>query len=327
MATEDAQKHMSPETVEDYFTIGIPTAVALSDSLRARLEIDPNREELRLICPAHGSDPDVTAYENLSFERISVLGEQGEWFVLTVDATVRHYEAYVLIESIVDQMSGGASFRHAISESLSSLKELLAGRTKLSDETQAGLIGELLLFEHVLSVESAQQTIEAWLGPMGEEHDFGFPAFDVEVKTTRAEGRVHIIGSDTQLQPSGPRPLYLLSIQITRAGLALQAFSLADLVTRLRNVLGSDRRLFDKALSRIGWHDLDADLYREKFILRSEPRAYLIDDDFPAITTQRLDLVVPHRSLLSAVSYKIDVTHRPHALPPGPINTFCEDRN
>jgi len=317
-------QHLSPETVEDYFRAGVPAGFTLSAELRARLEIDPPHHELRLICPATGATPDVTAFERIEIERTAIVGEQGEWFILRVRADRMHYEAYVLIESIVDQLRSGASFRHSVSESVAGLKGLLASRKRLTDEKEAGLIGELLLLRHLIVSEGEDAAVQSWLGPLSEEHDFGFETIDAEVKTTRSEGRIHQIGSENQLQPTGDRPLYLVSIQITLAGQAENAFTLGDLISSVRQHLERTRRTFDSALERLGWVDADADLYRSRFQLRAEPRAYLVDADFPAITGARLDSAVPQRHLVSSVSYRVDVAKLPHATAPHPIRDFCE---
>ncbi|TAP44620.1 PD-(D/E)XK motif protein [Arthrobacter sp. S39] len=321
----NARNHLTPDTVEDYFSAGVEAAFSLSNKVDAVLEVDPRHQEMRLISPASGADPDVAAYERIGVERIGIIGKPGDWFRLVVDATRMHYEAYILIESIVDQLESGASFRHAVSESLSGLKGLLAGRRRMSEEKETGLIGELLILGHAIGLQDEDAAVGAWIGPRSEEHDFGFEDFDAEVKTTRSEGRSHIIGSDSQLQPAPGRPLYLVSVQITLAGVAAAGFTLPELIATTRDRLDRSRRVFDIALQGLGWADADADLYRDKFQLRSTPRAYLVDPDFPAITGPRLDQVVPQRGLVSAVSYRIDVSHLPFTAPPAPLNNFCEE--
>lgn len=319
------RNHLTPETVEDYFTAGVAAAFSISDKVDAVLEIDPSHQEIRLVSPAAGADPDVTAYERIAVERIGIVGKHGDWFRLVVDATRMYYEAYILIQSIVDQLESGASFRHAVSESLSGLKGLLAGRRRLSDEKEAGLIGELLVLGHAIEHSGEESALEAWLGPLSEEHDFGFDGFDAEIKTTRSEGRNHIIGSESQLQPAPGRPLYLVSIQITLAGAAAGGFTLSELIETTRGMLEDSRRTFDAALQRIGWADGDADMYRTKFQLRSKPRAFLVNPEFPAITGARLDQVVPQRGFISAVSYRVDVSHLHFKMLPAPFADFCED--
>ncbi|WP_198169786.1 PD-(D/E)XK motif protein [Agromyces laixinhei] len=287
--------------------------------------IDPTRNELRLITPAAGSEPEVTAFERIAIRRVGLPGDAREWFELAVDATDMHYEAYVLIESIVDQLRSGATFRHSVSESLEGLKDLLAKRKKLTDEKVIGLIGELLVLDHVVAAYGEDVAITAWLGPLAEQHDFGFPDFDAEVKTTMSEARSHVIGSDTQLEPVPARSLYLVSVQITRAGAAVKGFTLPELIAAVRGRLDTTLRTFDNALDGLGWHHSDADLYRARFQLRSTPQAYFVDGDFPAITSKMLDAVVPNRPLVGGVSYRIDVTQLPFASAPEPLTDFCEE--
>lgn len=315
--------HLDPRSVEEYFRLGVPAAFVLHHAPVVRMEIDPEDETIELTTPAVGSDPDVTAFERLSFSRVAREGE--EWFRLRVDAREMRYEAYVLLESVADQLRAGASFRHAVSEAVVSLKDLLASRRRLTEEKELGLIGELLVLRHVIASQGEIDAMAAWLGPLAEEHDFGFPAFDAEVKTTKSESRIHLIGSETQLEPSPGRPLRLISIQLTRAGNAADGFTLAALILDIRSSLDQTRRTFDLALEGLGWHDADADLYRNRYQLRTVPRAYDVDDDFPAITSARLDAVIPNRSHVGGVTYRVNVTDLAHTSVGSPLDDFCEE--
>lgn len=322
MTEMETPERMDPAIVESYFRLGFPARFTLLEEPQTVMTIDPTRDEVRLETPAHGSEPDVTAYEHISVEAVD--RADGRWYELRVDASDSRYEAYVLVVSVADQLRSGASVRHAVSEALAALRDLLKSRKGLTDDKVAGLIGELLVFEHLLGRLDEGAALAGWLGPLAEEHDFGLPEHDVEVKTTKSESRVHVIGTEHQLEPVPGRPLYLLSVQITRAGAAADAFSLPDLIGRIRGRLLSGLRTFDRALEGLGWRDDDADLYRTRFQVRSQPRAYLVDDRFPAITSARLDDVVPQRPLVSAVSYRIDASSLQHAAVPAPLDSFCE---
>lgn len=313
---------MEPAIVESYFRLGHPATFVLLDQPVATMTIDPIREEIRLETPALGSSPEVTAMERLSVK--TVQRHDDTWFELRVDAADARYEAYAFVVSVVDHMRVGSSVLHAVSEATSSMKDLMRARRSLTDEKVAGLIGELLVFNHVLDELGEDAAIASWLGPLAEEHDFGLPDFDAEVKTTRGEGRVHLIGSEYQLQPSPERPLYLVSVQITRAGAAEEGFSLPDLVISTRERLTS-HRAFDPALERVGWRDVDADLYGTRYQLRSQPRGYLVDEDFPAVTSRLLDSVVPQRALVTSIAYRVDVSKLPFDGLPAPLSDFCEE--
>lgn len=322
MTEMETPERMDPAIVESYFRLGFPARFTLLEEPLTVMTIDPTRDEVRLETPASGSEPDVTAYEHISLELVD--RADGRWFDLRVDASDSRYEAYILVVSIVDQLRSGASVRHAVSEALAALRDLLKSRKAMTDEKVAGLIGELLVFEHLLETLGEGEALAGWLGPLAEEHDFGLPEYDVEVKTTKSESRVHVIGTEHQLEPVPGRPLYLVSVQITRAGAADDAWSLAELIARIRGRLTSAMRSFDRAIENVGWRDIDADLYRTRFQVRSVPRAFLVDEGFPAITSAGLDAVVPQRSLVSAVSYRIDVSTLDHSAVPAPLDTFCE---
>jgi len=319
---DDHPSHLDPRTVEEYFRLGAKTAFDLHSDPTVRMEIDPSLETIELTMPALGSDPEVTSFERLVFSRFVNAGD--EWFLLRIDAKDMHYEAYVLVESIVDLLRSGASFRHAVSEALISLRELLASRRCLTDEKVLGLIGELLVLQHVISSSGEQIAIGSWLGPAAEEHDFSFRCFDAEVKTTKSEHRVHVISSETQLEPSPDTPLHLISIQITRAGTAAESFTLPSLITDIRESLDQSLRTFDSALEGLGWRDADKDLYKVRYQLRSVPRAYLVNAQFPAITSARLDAVVPNRPSVSSVSYRVNVSDLTHSTIGNPLHDFCE---
>lgn len=315
--------HLDPRSVEEYFRLGVKTAFTLRADPVVVMEIDPARDEIELRTPAVGSEPDVTAFERLSVVRIQREGT--EWFRLVVDARDMHYEAYVLLESIAEQMKSGASFRHAVSEAASSLKDLLAGPSRFTEEKILGLLGELMVLTHAIDALGEECAISAWLGPLAAEHDFAFAHFDAEVKTTKSESRVHVIGSETQLEPVRGRPLYLVSIQLTRAGLAEQGFTLQSVIADTRTRLDLTRRTFDAAIAGLGWRDKNADLYRVRYQSRSKPRAYLVDDEFPAITSARLDRVVPQRPHVASVTYRVDVTDLGYTAIGAPLDDFCED--
>jgi hypothetical protein len=317
-------QHLTPETVDAYFRAEAATRFPLSHKVSALLDIDPIYQRVILHVPAVGELPDVSAYERIGVQRTALAGFGGQWFRVDIDAEGMRYEAYLLAESVVDQMQYGTTLRHALSEAFEALKELLAKRKRLTDETEAGLIGELLLLSYVIDQLGEDSAMIAWLGPDAGEHDFGFESFEAEVKTTRSEARVHVIGSETQLLPSPQRPLYLISIQLTLAGKGQDGFTLPQLVDEVRAKTDRSVRLLEDCLETAGWRDDARDLYKTRFQYRSRPRAYLVDPGFPAITRPRIDEVVPQPVHVSGVSYRLDVTDLPFAAAPAPLNGFCE---
>lgn len=311
MTTEDDR--LSPDSLEHYFSAGVPTQHVLCEDPEVRLRIEPGRETLTLRARYDGTMPDLRGLRHVAVDVED--HEDGTWALIRIDARNMHYEAYGVTVAVAEALRSGSSFAAATTAAMANLRALLSARARLSESQQHGLLGELILLEALLE-DHGPQALDWWLGPTGEQHDFACPDFDLEVKSTVSERRQHIISGVDQLRPNPGRPLWLLSIQITRAGGAA-GISLAEVVSRLRTALSGDDR-FRSALQDIGWRDEDADLYTTGYLLRSTPKAYPVDDDFPAITSDRLRASVPHPDLVTDIAYRIDVTDRTAGIP-GPV--------
>jgi hypothetical protein len=308
-------------SLERYFGAGVPTQHVLCEQPNILLRIEPHAERLVLRTPHDGTMPSMRGLRHVEVDAID--HEDGTWSVVRIDARDMHYEAYGLTIAVAEAMRGGASFAAATNAAMTNLRSLLAARARMSESQQLGLAGELLVLDSLLDT-SGNDALGWWLGPTSEQHDFAFPGYDVEVKTTLSERRRHMISGVDQLRPNPGRPLWLLSIQVTRAGGA-DGFSLAGLVADLRaRVAGDDR--FMVALASLGWRDTDADLYDTTYLLRTTPRAYAVDDDFPALTSERLRASVPHPDLVSDVAYRVDVTDRSAGMPGHPVDPFLDPK-
>src|SRR5690606_29033660 len=243
--------HLTVDDIEAYFKGGMRAVRKLADAPECLLVIEPEGERMSLRTPASetGSVPDLGAFDRITFDVVQDYGDDREWFELAIDTVGNRFEAYHVIADIVDLLVGGVGFRAAVTESLQSFKDILSKKQRLTEEQQVGLLGELLLLNHCARELGVQPALDAWLGAQGEEHDFVFPSFDVEIKSTRSEGRVHMINSVSQLEMSPGRPLFLLSVQFTAAGAARGGMSLGDLIGKLRGELGTQhRRVFDSEL-------------------------------------------------------------------------------
>lgn len=322
MADDIPIVQLTPQSLDDYFEAGIPTLHLVSREPFCELRIDPGAESYEVFTRASGTEPDIVGLQRVTVDRVA--GQDGEMFRLRIDARDLRYEAYGLVVAVVESMRGGAGFAAAVGAALANFRTIIAGRRRLSTDQQLGLIGELLVVRRLLEVVGEVDLVDWWLGPLAEQHDFAFPSADVEVKTTTSERRVHVISGVGQLQPNPGRDLWLLSVQLTRAGGA-DGVSLAGLVGDLRARLASRRERFLQHLVGLGWRDDDADLYLDRYLLRSRPQVYRVDDDFPAITARRLAASVPHPELVSAVSYRVDVTNREPGDPGAPLSVYLED--
>jgi hypothetical protein len=327
MTDETGGPRLSSDDVEAYFGAGFLSRRKVLDQPECILEFDPSPEEIRLRTPASADAAELSGFERISTDVVQDLDSTTMWAELRVNAVGSHYEAYLVVASIVDMMRSGLSFATAIAASVDSFRDLLKPADRLTEEAQTGLFGELMIVEHALRSLPEQEVITAWLGPDNEEHDFVFASFDAEVKTTRSEGRVHLISSMSQLEASIGRSLHLLSIQLTDGGAAKGGRTLGELVTAVRIALDARYvRIFDSRLAMLGWREADASQYPHRWMLRTAPRAYIIDDEFPAITRSRLLQTVPQPHLVTRVQYRVDVTNLTPSPAPEPLQSFCAIR-
>lgn len=244
---------------------------------------------------------------------------------LTVEVGDLPEVAYSLAFSVFKNLEAGATFSESLDSAVEAFKDTIAKKRRLSDEQIAGLCGELLLLEYLMERFGIEAAMEMWIGPEAEEHDFGLLAFDIEVKTTLSEKRIHVISSANQLKPRENAILWLLSIQLTRVGVG-RGFTLDELCMRLIDKAGALHRALKVGLSNAGWSTEDYGLYQTRFDLRSKPRAYHVTEQFPAITTERLARIVPRHNLLSDVRYRVDVSALEYGSPGDELRTFVEGK-
>lgn len=311
---------LNPDTLEKYFGSGTVTTHHVNDSPEVIITIDGPGQRISVLTPRNGMVLDTATLRRVTTGVDVRNGE--EWARLTLDARGMYAEAYGLVISVVQAMRGGATFAAASSAAMTNMKALLAAKPRISEEKQIGLFGELLLYRTLLDAFDEYTVVDWWLGPLAEERDYAFPAFDAEVKTTLSESRTHVIHGAGQLEPSPGRMLWLVSVQITRGGGDPKGVGLPGLITEIRDRLTATRNRFISHLTSEGWDDDDAAMYPTKYVLRTTPAAYLVDDDFPAVTRERLRATVPHSDLVSDVTYRVDVSGRTAGSPGEPLDTF-----
>lgn len=305
----DNTNALTPETLAAYIRAGVPNEQRLADAPVCILGIDPSHSELTLRTPATGPDIDVSAYRMIRTDLFEEPGDETVWFRVTVDAEDVEYEAYSLLQSVADQLQQGEDLERALHMALGAYRGLLSRAPRLSEDQEIGLFGELIALDRLIDGVGGARALAAWLGPQSEEHDFSLSNFDVEVKTTRSERRIHVIHGLGQLTPTPGRPLHLMSVQVTRAGASDDGTALPDMIECIRRRLRAERIDFDDKLAEFGWEDARADrLYTTRLLIRSEPRFYAVDNDFPALTSAGLARILTRPELIRSLDYRIDIT-------------------
>lgn len=306
----DDGRHLSREGLQQYLAEGAPAAVKIDGAPVAYLIIEPSAQKLTLRAPlAKNTLPDLSAYQNLQAGVVHWEGAQ--WCQISITGPVI-LDAYPLLIAIADRVQLlGFEFARATKASLDAFREVLAGGASLSEEERIGLFGELLVLERIMSMASSESAVACWRGADAEEHDFDVDEGDVEVKTTTSESRRHWIGSLGQLSPTLGRPLWLVSIQLTAAGLG--GASLGELVARIEAKLDAGSlKTFRTKLAALGWRDPHSeDLRRMRY--RSAPAIYRVDEAFPALTHRELKTLGLGADKIVQVKYMLDLSDVPVA--------------
>jgi hypothetical protein len=174
----------------------------------------------------------------------------------------------------------------------------------MGTKQKIGLHGELAVLRHLANSDGWPTAVSAWVGPLREEHDFALTSYDLEVKTTASERRFHTVHGTGQLQESPDRPLWFVSLQLTRSGNAGR--TLRESVTAVRDAVATDTRTLrklDDALTALGWSADQPD--DEHWVLRNAPLVLSVTT-MPVLTHSMLPNA--RSGHITSVIYDIDVT-------------------
>ncbi|MGY1858078.1 PD-(D/E)XK motif protein [Modestobacter sp. SYSU DS0290] len=166
----------------------------------------------------------------------------------------------------------------ALRNALKDWRALLAGnRQVLGSSALAGLFGELHLVRSMIAEDPGATAF--WTGPSGSAQDFHRGARAVEVKTTAApEGRtIRIHGAD-QLDVEAPGRLVLHWLRVRGDEGTSVPELVDDILQRTDDPAG-----FRKLLYKVGYHELDREVYARKRFDVVESRTYEVGRGFPRI--------------------------------------------
>lgn len=316
-------RHLTMENVATIWQSKLDMQLPIEGEPRCTLLVRPRDGLISLVTPYEPPEPDVARLRNITL--LTFAEDGAEWSEIRVKVSPGGvHAAYGLLTSIADQVQ----LRHrplaaAVTTAVEAHRGMVAQRGALTREKEIGLFGELRFFRFLVSAMGAKEALDSWAGPLSEEHDFVFSAVHLEAKTTSAERRRHIIGSLDQLVPLRGVPLHVLSTQLTVSTGDLGQ-TLPQLVASARQGVGGHQEALDERLEASGWDDEHAPLYRTVWTERTTPRAFLVDDDFPAVKHGALAGVVPHFELVSDVRYTVDLTDFPFTPLPSPLDGYIE---
>lgn len=313
-----SDRHLRPEGLSEYLASAVPALVPIAGEPVVFLVVDPTLHRVAIRVPwSQGELPDLSAYRHFTAEAVVRDGARwGEFAVIGDDVLL---DAYPVLCAVADRVQqDNLPFALAVQDVLGTFHELLRGLGRLTDQEEVGLFGELYVLDRLISDLGEIDAVACWRGAVSEEHDFGFADDDVEVKTTITEARRHWIATVTQMEPTQSRALWVLSLQLTTAGLG--GITLPELIARIRHKLvdGAVRHRFESLLSEVRWRDDQSVLYARRFRFRTKPAAFHVNASFPAVTRAALGRAGLPVERIASVSYLIDLSGL-EADPPPPV--------
>lgn len=300
-------RHLSYANLNALWAAGAILVVPIQGTPTCRVRLDPEAGEITLITEYTLPEPDVAGLRHVTFAPVT--SDDSVFAELTVTTTDNVYGAYSFLATVTDQLQERhAPLVSAVASAMAIHREVLATRGALTREREVGLYGELLVLNHLLVTQEVPAAIAAWQGPLRGEHDFVLADGDLEVKTTTAERRQHLIGSLTQLEPRPATSLYFVSVQLTRAT-PVTGLTLPRLVTSTRSLTGNHTSALNDLLDASGWSDGDTELYGTHWTQRARPSTYEVDTTFPRLSAAAVRAVVQRADAIADVSYRVDVTN------------------
>lgn len=320
----DDARHLTFTTLDELWDNGAPMILPIKGDPACQLQLDPKNGLITLVTAYDTPEPDVAKLKNVEFAAVSSGDDELAELTVRVEGSV--HGSYGLLATVADELQVvKMPLAAAVAAAVARHRNVFASRGAMTTEKEVGLLGELLFLEFLIHQIGAGPAAASWQGPLSEEHDFTFDSVHIEVKTTSGERRKHVIHGLDQLVPLRGVPLSLLSVQLTRTS-PEGGRTLPQVVAYVRKIAGGHQVAVDSMLANFGWQDGDADLYPTFWALRSQPRAYDVKGDFPAMTADLVGPVVSNFALLSDVSYRVDLTNLQHDALPDPIGGFVESK-
>jgi hypothetical protein len=321
MTGRQKERHLSPASFARYLQSSAPIEHPIPGEPRLVLFIDPTKSRIGLRGPARPNEhPSPSGLQRLTVQ--VVYRDGGRMIEVAVTDPRLFEDAFPVLCAVADRVQlAGRPMGVALTETLRRLGHLLSPEDDLPRDVEISLLGELCTLAGIARAIDAPTALSAWRGAAGEEHDFGLELGDLEVKSTTSERRAHWISSLTQLVPTAPRPLWLMSFQVTSAGTG--GTTLARLVARVRDLFTdeSSRRSFDEQLHMVGWQSRHASKgEHRRWRLRSPPCLYEVTASFPRLTPDMLSSAGVALQHITDVNYRLDLTDLPAATPSPPLS-------
>ena len=300
-----------PDFAEIELALGsqVPRRWGLEGKRGFSLAVEPASLSLWLLCPIEAYREPESVTRIIETKIVDIAGTA--FLAIGTRQTSFLREIYYFLCGVVHGGENSSEDITSIIEGeIASWASILKTAQVLDVASQTGLLGELWVLWRTLC-NRGSIAIDSWTGPLRELHDFHMLTEDLEVKTTLAHQRNHVVNSLDQITAKEGRPLFAVSIQLRPAG-AGPGLSLPEAVDRIVERLSSDRSAtekFGRIMDDFGYDHRNAQLYTTHFGLRSLPAIIKVDNSFPRLTREALEKIMPPNVLprLREVRYTVNL--------------------
>lgn len=303
----DARRLTWANFSSSYLLQGIPAVVPILGDPPVSIFLDAGAARLGMRTPIEPASP-APSSDIAAIEVTSIAYGKGTQLQVSTVSPELFREFYAFAMSVADkiQLEGLAPLA-AISASLRAWRSLFAPVQVLAAEAQLGLIGELWFLRRLHSMYK-NAAVQAWIGPMREQHDFRVGSLEFEVKSSTLEAHTHLINGLQQLVPSLERHLYVVSLEYGVAGPS-QGENLPDAVQKTSDLLrGSTvEGTFEERLALAGYASRDRAHYETRWSLRTRARAIEVDAEFPRIVPATLTVLGAAAQRVLDVRYEVQL--------------------
>lgn len=239
-------------------------------------------------------------------------GEEGlgkTWFILIECSIPAYFKNYIEIlkEILTDFDEGKEDITFSVQKVISKWRHFLSKPKSeiLHEDKIIGLLGELI-FLNTLIPGYSQNSVSMWTADRGEE-DFVQNEKVVEVKTTLKEKHEHIINGIDQLRVLPGRLKHICSFLFVKSNNDV-AINLPGIIADVASQLEAfpeAYELFYRKLKHQGYDTRDSELYRDFSYLPLKSAVFLVDENFPKLTTDELSHALNAR--ISKIRYLLDM--------------------
>ena len=306
----NSNRHITWENFKNKFVEpGDPAVHQIAGKPDCFLFVDGKCMGIR-IAAVTNSPPAQLPFQHIRSELVSMSGQS--FIQISCEKRALHQAFFSMLLNVADLIQlHEYEPEKALRQCAEQYITVLSSHSILSEEKQIGLWCELWVLERLVALNDLN-SLDAWIGPLEEPHDFRLSGLELEVKGTRSRKRQHIISSESQLQPSLGHDLYMVSVQL-EPGAGDDFSDLPQMVERGRAAIAEthlNAQQYEALLSEWGYKELHEPFYRQQYGLRTEPALVPIDGETPRIAADMLrDALGKDRAKrISKVQFKLDVT-------------------